>query len=226
VKVDADQTKLPAPNKHHNTPSIPADAICEGGNVDEYATHVYANLTKTAYIDPQDWIDLLTRAFNDILPPVSAYAPGLKTPRHKEKERMSSRDEYRHLACYGVYSIAVDAALETAMPTICSTTATAAEKAHARDVHDAAVRAHKVVTEAVESRRAYVRRSRAKSPSLEERVVYSRFFDTQAADRNTNGVDGLLAALEDNRIEVSLHAAAKAQAAQKEKLVLQFDGDE
>jgi hypothetical protein len=44
--------------------------------------------------------------------------------------------------------------------------------------------------------------------------VYSRFFDTQAAYRNTNGGDGLLAALGEKRIKVSLHAAAKAQAAQ------------
>jgi hypothetical protein len=44
--------------------------------------------------------------------------------------------------------------------------------------------------------------------------VYSRFFDTKAADRTTNGINGLLAALEDRRIEVSLRAAAKAQAAQ------------
>jgi hypothetical protein len=44
--------------------------------------------------------------------------------------------------------------------------------------------------------------------------VYSRFFDTHAADRSTNGVDGLLAAQEDKPIEVSLHAASKAQAAQ------------
>jgi hypothetical protein len=39
-----------------------------------------------------------------------------------------------------------------------------------------------------------------------------RFFDKRA-DRNTNGVDGLLAALKVKRIEVSLHAGAKAKAA-------------
>jgi hypothetical protein len=44
--------------------------------------------------------------------------------------------------------------------------------------------------------------------------VYSRFFDTQTTDRNTNGIDGLLAAMEDKRIEVSLHGAAKAQGPQ------------
>jgi hypothetical protein len=46
-----------------------------------------------------------------------------------------------------------------------------------------------------------------------ERLFYSRIFGTQAADRSTNGVDKLLAAVEDKRIGVSLHAAAKAPAA-------------
>eukprot|EP00873_Tetraselmis_striata_P038201 jgi/Tetstr1/458465/TSEL_004320.t1 len=50
-----------------------------------------------------------------------------------------------------------------------------------------------------------------------ERLVYSRFFDTTAADRSSNGVDGLLNALDDKRLEVSLHKAAKAQAAAKFK---------
>jgi hypothetical protein len=55
--------------------------------------------------------------------------------------------------------------------------------------------------------------------------VYSRFFDTHAADRSTNGVDGLLAAPEDKRIKVSLHAAAKAQAAQTFKQPTPGKGD-
>jgi hypothetical protein len=49
---------------------------------------------------------------------------------------------------------------------------------------------------------------------IAKRLVYSRFFDTQLAERSTNGVDGLLAALEDKRNEVSLDAAAKAHTAQ------------
>jgi hypothetical protein len=54
LKVDGDQTKPPAPTMQHNIPSIHADAVSEGGSVDEYATHISANSTKTAYIDPRD----------------------------------------------------------------------------------------------------------------------------------------------------------------------------
>jgi hypothetical protein len=87
------------------------------------------------------------------------------------------------------------------------------------DIHDAAVRTHKPVTQAVESRLTYIRRFKGKKALTgEERVaehlVYSRFFDTKAADRSPNGVDGLLAVEEDELIEVSLHAAVKAQVSQ------------
>jgi hypothetical protein len=84
MNVDGDQTEPLAANKHNNTSSVPADALYGGGSVDEYGTHVYANSTKTAYIDPRDRIDLLARAFNDILPPINASTPGLWTPRHDE----------------------------------------------------------------------------------------------------------------------------------------------
>jgi hypothetical protein len=133
--------------------------------VDEYATHVYAISTKTAYIYPRDWIDLLPRAFNDILKHVNESIPGMWTPRHDEtnrfltkEKRISSRDENRHRACYGVYSPAADAALEAALATIRSTTATAPERAHTLDIHDAAVRTHKAVTQAAESRLTNIRR--------------------------------------------------------------------
>jgi hypothetical protein len=54
LKVDVDQMRPPAPTKQHNIPSVPADAESEGGSLDEYATHLYANSTKTAYIDRRD----------------------------------------------------------------------------------------------------------------------------------------------------------------------------
>jgi hypothetical protein len=92
----------------------------------------------------------------------------------------------------------MDAALEGAMAKICSTTATATERVDAWDVHGAAARTHKAVTQAVESRLSYARRFKGKKgltreERVAERLVYSRFFDTQGADRSTNGIDGLLA---------------------------------
>jgi hypothetical protein len=87
LKVDGDQTKPPAPTKQHNIPSIPADAISGGVSVDEYAMPLSANSTKPAYIDPRDWIDLIPRAFNDILPTVNASIPGMWTPRQDETDR-------------------------------------------------------------------------------------------------------------------------------------------
>jgi hypothetical protein len=109
LKVNGDQTKPHAPTKQHNIPSVPADPLCEGGSVDKYATLVSANSTKTVYIDPRDWIDLLPRALNDILPHVNASIPGMWTPRHDEtdmflteEKRISSHDDYQHLACCGV----------------------------------------------------------------------------------------------------------------------------
>jgi hypothetical protein len=63
--------------------------------------HVNTNSTKTEYIDPRDWIDLLPRAFNDILPLVNASTPGVWSPRHDEngkflteEKQISSLDEY------------------------------------------------------------------------------------------------------------------------------------
>jgi uncharacterized membrane protein len=86
-------------------------------------------------------------------------------------------------------------------------------------VRHAAVRAPKAVTWTVESRLTYVQRFKDKKTltreeRVAERLTYSRLFDTQAIDRSTYGIDGLLACLEDKHIEVSLNAAAKAQAAQ------------
>ena len=60
--------------------------------MDEYATHVSTNSTKPAYIDPRDLIDLLPRAFNDILPHVNASIPGLWTPRHDEADRFLTEE--------------------------------------------------------------------------------------------------------------------------------------
>jgi hypothetical protein len=69
------------------------------------------------------------------------------------------------------------------------------------------------------SRLTYIRRFKGKKAlageeRAAERLVYSLFFDTHAADRGTNSVDGLLAAPENKCMEVSLPTAIKPQAAQ------------
>jgi hypothetical protein len=92
MKVHDDKPKPPSPNKHHNISSLPADAICEGGSVDGYVTHVSTNSTQTAYIEPRDWIDVLPKAFNDILPQVNASTPGLRTPRHDETNMLLTEE--------------------------------------------------------------------------------------------------------------------------------------
>jgi hypothetical protein len=96
-------------------------------------------------------------------------------------------------------------------------------------VHDAAIRTRKAVKHAVESRLTYIRCFKGKKTltgeeRVAERLVYSRFFDKRA-DCNTNGVDGLLAALKYKRIEVSLHAGAKAKAAKTFKQQTPRRGD-
>jgi hypothetical protein len=52
-----------------------------------------------------------------------------------------------------------------------------------------------------------------------ERLVYTRCFDTIAADRRGNVEDGFMSVLEDKRLEVSITAVARAQA------VAQFKAD-
>jgi hypothetical protein len=48
LKIDGDQTRPPTSYKHHNIPLVSADAVYEGGSVDEHATHAFA---KTAYYE-------------------------------------------------------------------------------------------------------------------------------------------------------------------------------
>jgi hypothetical protein len=68
------------------------------------------------------------------------------------------------------------------------------------------------VASAGEARLTYIRRLKAKKilngeERVDERLVYTRSFDTIAADRGGNVLDGLLSALEDKRLEVSITAA-------------------
>jgi hypothetical protein len=110
------------------------------------------------------------------------------------------------------------------METIRAVTSTPDEKAYAYSLIDDAVRIHQAVTSAREARLTNIKRFNAKKiltgkERVAERLVYTRCFDTIAADRGGNVVDGLLSALEDKRLEVSITAAAKAQA------IAQFKAD-
>jgi hypothetical protein len=116
----------------------------------------------------------------------------------------------------GVFTSAANAALETAMETLCSVTSTPKEKAYAYALIDVAMRTHQAVASAGEARLTYMRRFHAKKISngeerVAERLLYSRCFGTTAADRGENVVDGLLSALEDKLLEVNVTSSAKAQ---------------
>eukprot|EP00873_Tetraselmis_striata_P001167 jgi/Tetstr1/421431/TSEL_012380.t1 len=91
------------------------------------------------------------------------------------------------------------------------------DRVDALDQLDAAHRTLEAVGDADEARLTYLRRFKAKKAltpeeQVAERLIYSRVFDTAEHERSANVVDGLLAALEDKRLEVGLAAAAKAQA--------------
>jgi hypothetical protein len=103
------------------------------------------------------------------------------------------------------------------METIRAVTPTSDETTYAYLLIDAALRTHKAVVSAGEARLTYIRRFKAKKiltgeEQVAERLVYTRCFDTIASDRDGNVVDGLVSALKDKRLEVSITAGAKAQA--------------
>eukprot|EP00873_Tetraselmis_striata_P035598 jgi/Tetstr1/455862/TSEL_042651.t1 len=123
-----------------------------------------------------------------------------------------------HLVCYGVFTAATHAALTDTVATLRAKNATARDTADANDLLDSAIRTIATCGHAAEDRLTYLRRFKCKKAltgeeRVAERLVYSRFFDITAAERSSNGVDGLLNAMDDKRLEVILHQAAKAQAA-------------
>jgi hypothetical protein len=108
------------------------------------------------------------------------------------------------------------------METIRAVTSTPDEKAYAYSFIDAALRTHQAVASAEIARLTYIMRFKAKKilsgeGRVAKRLVYTRCFDTIDADRGGNVVDGLLSALEVKPLEVSITAAAKAQATAKFK---------
>eukprot|EP00873_Tetraselmis_striata_P028342 jgi/Tetstr1/448606/TSEL_035855.t1 len=97
--------------------------------------------------------------------------------------------------------------------------ATSTEK-DALDVLDTALQMFAAVGDAHEAQVGYLRRFKAKKSltgdehRVAERLIYYfRVFDPAEHECSANVVDGLLAALEDKRLEVCLAAATNAQAA-------------
>eukprot|EP00873_Tetraselmis_striata_P009547 jgi/Tetstr1/429811/TSEL_019678.t1 len=120
--------------------------------------------------------------------------------------------------CYGVFTAAAHAALTDVVATLRAKNATARDTADANEILDSAIRTIATCERAAEDRLTYLRRFECKKAlageeQVAERLVHSRFFVTTAAERSSNGVDGLLNAMDDKRLEVSLHQAAKAHAA-------------
>jgi hypothetical protein len=156
--------------------------------------------TPLEYIDPREWSEFASRTFTECLPPSGTTAPCLWNPRHDEADncfthnaRISSRDEYRHMLCYGVFTAAANSALETAMETIRSVTSTPDETAYAYSLVNAALRTHQAVASAGEARLSYIMRFKAKKiltgeERVAERLVYTRCVDTVASDRGGNVV--------------------------------------
>jgi hypothetical protein len=135
-----------------------------------------------------------------------------------EKRRITSRHEYRHLVvCYGTVPAAIiDTTLETIMDALLPKTYSLPSESDTRDLFDATARTHMVCNNANEERFTYLRRFKCKKllsgvERFDERLVYSRFFDAHISERSGNGIDGLLAALEDKRLEVNLQAEGNSQ---------------
>jgi hypothetical protein len=89
-----------------------------------------------------------------------------------DNAKISSRDEYRHLLCYGVFTAAANSALETAMETIRSVTSTPDETPYAYSLVDVALRTHQAMVSAGGARLTYIMRFKAKKILTgEERVA-------------------------------------------------------
>jgi hypothetical protein len=122
-----------APTKHTTSviPTADSDSAAGGRLELDALPGDSKNTRPLEYIDPREWSDFASRTFADCLPPYGTTVPCLWNPRHDEADkfftdnaRISSRDEYRHMLCYGVFTAAANAALETAMETLRAVTST------------------------------------------------------------------------------------------------------
>eukprot|EP00873_Tetraselmis_striata_P007845 jgi/Tetstr1/428109/TSEL_018164.t1 len=173
------------------------------------------------FIDPRDWADLPSKAYADNMPPVAVTRPALWTPRLDEcdrflteEKRHSMCDEYRHLLCSGVFYRCRALGDRRRYGNASCGRSHPQARADADYLLDSVLRTLKTIAAAGEDRLTYTRRFKGKKAltgdenTVAERLVYRRFFDTAVADRGANGVDGLLAALDDKRLEAGVAPAA------------------
>eukprot|EP00873_Tetraselmis_striata_P010133 jgi/Tetstr1/430397/TSEL_020207.t1 len=95
------------------------------------------------------------------------------------------------MLCYGVFTASAHAALTDAVASLRAENATARDTADANDLLDSAIRTIATCGQGAEDRLAYLRRFKCKTAltgkeRVAERLVYSRFFDTTAAERSNN----------------------------------------
>eukprot|EP00873_Tetraselmis_striata_P036662 jgi/Tetstr1/456926/TSEL_043596.t1 len=90
--------------------------------------------------------------------------PGLWNPRNDEWDRYltdekkhATRDEYRHLLCYGVFTASAHASLTDVVATLRAKNATARDTADANAPPDSAIRTIATCGQAVEDRLPYLR---------------------------------------------------------------------
>eukprot|EP00873_Tetraselmis_striata_P004168 jgi/Tetstr1/424432/TSEL_001453.t1 len=86
-----------------------------------------------------------------------------------EANKIASRDEYRHLLCYGVYHAAANAAAKTALATLRAPDTPTQDRVDALDLLDAARRTLEAVGGADEARLTYLRRFKAKKALITHR---------------------------------------------------------
>eukprot|EP00873_Tetraselmis_striata_P040274 jgi/Tetstr1/460538/TSEL_005796.t1 len=86
-----------------------------------------------------------------------------------EANKIASRDEYRHLLCYGVYHAAANAAARTALATLRAPDTPTQDRVDALDLLDAARRTLEAVGDADEARLTYLRRFKAKKALITHR---------------------------------------------------------
>eukprot|EP00873_Tetraselmis_striata_P018437 jgi/Tetstr1/438701/TSEL_027250.t1 len=161
-------------------PATPADGLKGDDEEDDPPPGFPAkSLCHAAFIDPLDWIDYLPRAYAESMPHVGLTNPGLWNPRNDEWDRYltdekkhATRDEYRHLLCYGVFTAAAHAALTDAVATLRAKNATARDTADANDLLDSTIRTIATCGQAAEDRLTYLRRFKCKKALTgEERVA-------------------------------------------------------